>query len=537
MLNIQFAKEALTGGDGRMNMQPEFQAMAMEVGSVGLETDDPLIYRAMVSPERQAVYEVATGRSETYAALDEAVGRGAALIAQFTSGLPASLRIAFLGRNSIEQITVCLACQRAGHVFVPLNWRLGASELGQIIADCEPALLLHDVEFSAVLKDVEQQLPRTIALEGQGGWVGRLAGTERAEPAPTEADAPCIMLYTSGTTGSPKGVIITRRNAFASAVNFALVGEVTSRSVALCDLPFFHTIGLVAIGRTTLMMGGRLVISDRFLPERTLSVLGDPALGVTHYFAVPQMAAALRNAPAWDPTALKALQAIFIGGAPLSPALIETFLEDGIPLVNGYGMSEAGTTIHMPLDRDAVARHPGSVGFPAPLLAVRLVGDDGQDVADGDVGEIWVKGPSVTPGYWNKPGETARAFVGEWYRTGDLGRRAEGGVIHVPDRLKDMYISGGENVFPAEIEAVIGAHPKVRDVAVLGLPDPKWGECGVAFIVAHGESPSADEILSHCAERLASYKRPARIVFLDQIPRTASGKAQKHILRQTHANS
>ncbi|ODS58066.1 MAG: feruloyl-CoA synthetase [Agrobacterium sp. SCN 61-19] len=518
-------------------MQPEIKSVLAGTGAVGLETDDPVIYRAQVTPERPAVYEVATGRTLNYGALDLAVACAAYRLLEIVGNRPAMQRIAFLGRNSIEQITVCLACQRAGLVFVPLNWRLGAAELGQIIADCEPSLLLHDAEFAPVLAEFSAAMPRTIAVEGEGGWAELVATAPRAEPASVDADAPCIMLYTSGTTGSPKGVIITRRNAFASAVNFSLVGEVTSHSVTLCDLPFFHTIGLVAIGRTTLMMGGRLVISDRFIPDRTLSVLGDPALGITHYFAVPQMAAALRNAPAWDPKALKALQAIFIGGAPLSPALIETFLQDGIPLVNGYGMSEAGTTIHMPLDRDAVARHPGSVGYPAPLLAVRLVGDDGQDVPDGEVGEIWVKGPSVTPGYWNNPGETARAFVGEWYRTGDLGRRAEGGVISVPDRLKDMYISGGENVFPAEIEAVIGAHPKVRDVAVLGLPDPKWGECGVAFIVAQADLPSADEILAHCADRLASYKRPARIVFLDQIPRTASGKAQKHILRQAHANS
>lgn len=523
------------GGDEEDNMQPDSRSAVVEMESVGLQTDDPLIYRALVTPDRQAAYEVSTGRSETYGSLDDAVARAAGLIARYVGRQPLSQLIAFLGRNSIEQIILCLACQRAGQVFVPLNWRLGAAELAQIVADCEPALLVHDAEFSEVLAQISDTLPRTIPVEGEAGWARMAESAERAAPVPAEADAPCIMLYTSGTTGSPKGVIITRGNAFASAVNFALVGEVTSRSVALCDLPFFHTIGLVAIGRTTLMMGGRLVISDRFLPDRTLGVLGDPALGVTHYFAVPQMASALRNAPAWDPLALKALQAIFIGGAPLSPALIEAFLEDGIPLVNGYGMSEAGTAIHMPLDRDAVARHPGSVGFPAPLLAVRMVGEDGQDVPDGDVGEIWVKGPSVTPGYWNKPDETARAFVGDWYRTGDLGRRDASGVIHVPDRLKDMYISGGENVFPAEIEAVIGAHPKVRDVAVLGLPDPKWGECGVAFIVAHTETPSADEILAHCAERLASYKRPTRIVFLDQIPRTASGKAQKHILRQTHA--
>ena len=499
--------------------------------AVGLETDDPLIYRAKTGPDRPAVFEVASGESRSYGELNRAVGSIAAfLIAEAGASGPCP-RIAFLGRNSIVQITVCLACQRAGHVFVPLNWRLGASELKRIIDDCQPSLILHDAEFSDTLAGMADLDVSTMPLDGLNGLPAQF---EPASAIAFEADRPCIMLYTSGTTGAPKGVMITRRNAFASAINFSLVGEVTASSVTLCDLPFFHTIGLIAIGRTTLMMGGLLVISDRFMPDRTLATLGDPALGVTHYFAVPQMAAALRAAPGWDPSALKALQAIFIGGAPLSPSLIETFLEDGIPLVNGYGMSEAGTAIHMPLDRAMVARHPGSVGFAAPLLEVRLVDEKGEDVADGAIGEIWLRGPSVTPGYWNKPEETASAFVGDWYRSGDLGRRAEGGVIHVPDRLKDMYISGGENVFPAEVEAVIGAHGKVRDVAVIGMADARWGECGIAFIVPHDEQPTADEILAHCAERLASYKRPARIVFLDAIPRTASGKAQKHILRQSH---
>lgn len=515
-------------------MQQLLLSPAVRTQSVGLETDDPLIYRAQTGPDRPAVFEVATGESYSYGELHLSVGQIAAFLLSKLRGGEAHPRIAFLGRNSIAQISVCLACQRAGYVFVPLNWRLGAAELKRIIGDCQPALILHDVEFAETLAGMTDLGVPCLSVSGANGLLARAHLLAPAAPVAIDADRPCVMLYTSGTTGMPKGVIITRRNAFASAINFALVGEVTAHSVTLCDLPFFHTIGLIAIGRTTLMMGGRLVISDRFMPDRTLATLGNPALGITHYFAVPQMAAALRAAPGWDPSALKALQAIFIGGAPLSPVLIETFLEDGIPLVNGYGMSEAGTAIHMPLDRAMVTRHPGSVGFAAPLLDVRLVNEEGADVADGEVGEIWLRGPSVTPGYWNKPDETAAAFSGDWYRSGDLGRRAAGGVIHVPDRLKDMYISGGENVFPAEVEAVIGAHGKVRDVAVIGVADPKWGECGIAFIVPQDEPPTVEEILNHCTDRLASYKRPARIVFLEAIPRTASGKAQKHILRQSH---
>lgn len=501
--------------------------------AVGIETDDPLIYRARVTPDRPAIVEISTGNELSYGSLDLRVARMAGHVAA-TVHEPGA-RIAYLGRNSIAQVIVCLACQRAGLVFVPLNWRLGAAELGPIIADCEPALLIYDEEFTTVAAELGSDRCLALPLTGNEGVI---ASAEQAAPmSPTRhpSDHPCIMLYTSGTTGTPKGVVITRGNAFASAINFAVVGELGAGSVTLCDLPLFHTIGLVAIARTTLTMGGRLVLSDRFLPDRTLAALGDPRLGVTHYFAVPQMAAALRSSPHWDPSRLKALKAIFVGGAPLSPALIEAFLEDGIPLVNGYGMSEAGTAIHMPIDAGMVAAHPGAVGFPAPLLDIRLVDERGVDVADGEVGEIWLRGPSVTSGYWNRPEETARAFAGDWYRTGDIGRRDESGVIRVPDRLKDMYISGGENVFPAEVEAVIGAHPGVRDVAVIGMPDPRWGECGVAFIVS--DSTDGEEILAYCAQNLARYKRPARIVFVEAIPRTASGKAQKHILRAAHISS
>lgn len=519
-------------------MQEVSQHIRETIGAVGLETDDPLVFRAKFSPNRPAVIEVATGRHLNYGELNEQISRCVGLYAKALGDNDDQPRIAYLGRNSIAEIIACLGCQRFGAVFVPLNWRLSAIELQQILGDCRPHMLIVDQEFSGLAREFGPILPPTLVVEGEDGFLGSLRNSPPHPGRQAPADAPCIILYTSGTTGTPKGVIITRRNAFFSAINFALVGEVTAQSITLCDLPFFHTIGIIAIARTTLLMGGRLVISDRFLPDRTLSTLGDPTLDVTHYFAVPQMASALHASPHWNPFALKALKAIFIGGAPLSPALIEAFRQDGVTLVNGYGMSEAGTVLHMPLDNDLIAANPDSVGFAAPFTEVRLVAPDGTDVADGDVGEIWLRGPAVTPGYWNRLSETAIAFVKGWYRTGDLGRRDEAGLIYIPDRLKDMYISGGENVFPAEVEAVIAIHPAVLDVAVIGIPDPRWGESGVAFVVrASSPEALAEDILGHCAARLATFKRPLRVIFIETIPRTASGKAQKHVLRQSYIDT
>lgn len=506
----------------------------------GLVHDDPILYRARVAPDRPAFYEIATGRQLTYAGLDARIARCAGLLNGVLGASQNGPRVAMLARNSTDSIVLAFACQRVGAVYVPLNWRLNAAELRPILADCTPALLVHDEEFAVVAASIASAVPQMTTMstaEGPDGLAGRIEASDPVGPVSVDADAACVLLYTSGTTGQPKGVIITRRNAFFAAVNFSFVGEIGPGTVALCDLPFFHTIGLIAVARTTLMMGGTLVISDRFTPGRTLAALADRQRAITHYFAVPQIALALRNDPSYSAAALAGLHAIFVGGAPLTQALIESYLADGVALVNGYGMSEAGTVLHVPIDRRAVQGNPGSVGLPAPLLDIRVVDAEGNDATEGEIGELWLRGPAVTPGYWNKPRETAAAFADGWYRTGDLGRREANGFYRVVDRLKDMYISGGENVYPAEVEAVLASHPDVLDAAVVGVPDSRWGECGVAYIVLRpGATAMGDEIASHCAVRLAAFKRPARILFVETIPRTASGKVQKHVLRQFHSD-
>jgi fatty-acyl-CoA synthase len=500
----------------------------------GLLNGDPVAHNASSRPNRKACIDASTGFAVTYAELDSRIARCTGLLLDLVGGQERP-RVAALGRNGIEQIVLAFACQRAGAIFVPLNWRLAVAELEALVEDCTPSLLVFDEEFADAARSAAASMQglEVMPFDGENGLVRRVEHREPAAAVAAASDDPCAILYTSGTTGRPKGVIVTRRNAFFAALDFAFLGEVGSSTVSLLDVPLFHTIGLIAVCRTTLMMGGTLVVSDRFAPARTLATLSDPALGVTHYFGIPQIAATLRNDPAYVGADLSRLHAFFVGGAPLEPALAGSFLDDGVRLINGYGMSEAGSVLHMPIDAAAVRANPGSIGLPAPLLDLRIVDRDCNDVAAGAVGELWLRGPAVTPGYWNKPAETDAAFADGWYRTGDLVRRGENGFYHLVDRLKDMFISGGENVYPAEIEAVLLSHPAVFDAAVAGVPDPRWGEAGVAFIVAKpGASVIEAELIGHCAGRLARYKHPQRVVFVDSIPRTASGKALKQQLRE-----
>jgi fatty-acyl-CoA synthase len=260
--------------------------------------------------------------------------------------------------------------------------------------------------------------------------------------------------------------------------------------------------------------------------------LADGALGITHYFCVPQMAEALRYADGFRPEAWS-LTALFTGGAPNPPTNIRWWVDQGVAMVDGFGMTEAGTVLGMPLDPDLIVTHAGAVGLAGPATAVRIVDLHERDVPDGTAGEILVKGPHVSPGYWNRPGEREKAFTADgWLRTGDVARRDADGYISIVDRRKDMFITGGENVYPVEIENALIEHPAVMEVAVIGVPDARWGEVARAFVVPKpGARVTEDELAAHCAERLARYKIPKSFHVTDQLPRTGSGKVQKHRLR------
>lgn len=482
---------------------------------------DYVRFYARVRPGRVAVHDIAGQRQLNYAELDAEIARCSTLL--IGEGMAPGGRVACLSRNRVEQVILQLACARVGAIFVPLNWRLSRREIVGLIEDCEPDLLLGDElaqEMGLAHLDIATLSARCTDL---APWQSNEINT----------DAPSLMLYTSGTTGSPRGVLLSERNLFETAHNFSVLGEVDSSSVVLCESPMFHIIGMVTSIRPALLWGAKIVISDGFVPERTLARLSDPLLGISHYFCVPQMALSLRAADNFDSHSLASLKALFTGGAPHPEAQIRDWLDDGIAIVDGYGSTECGTVFGMALDRELIDRKAGSVGLSTPRVETRLVDTDGRPVARGEAGELQVRGDNVTAGYWRRDADYRAAMTDDgWFCTGDIAQQDEDGFFYIVDRKKDMYISGGENVYPAEIEALLVKYPGVSELAVVGVPDEKWGEVGCVFYVSEDTAVSAEDFESFLAGKIARYKLPRAARRLEQLPRNSAGKLLKPELKK-----
>lgn len=473
-----------------------------------------------------AVTELSTDRHWTYESFDSFVDTVAGSL--IGRGVKVGDRVACLAQNCAEIIALHLACARLGAIFVPLNWRLSAAEIRQLLKDCDPSVLFSDglaQEHGLAAEDI-----RCVADQG----------TDRAlAPDVTiSPDLPSLMLYTSGTTGRPKGVLLSERNLAETAINFSLLGEVDSKSRFLCESPMFHIIGMITSIRPVFLVGGSLVLSDRFVPDRTYQRLANPNLGITHYFCVPQMALAIRGAEGFDPARLCCLKAIFTGGAPHPAPQIRAWLRDGIAIVDGYGMSEAGTVFGMPLDRDMIDSKAGCVGLPTPRVETRIVDIAGHPVPTGVPGELQLRGDNITIGYWRQQEQFEKSRTADgWFCTGDIVVKDDDGYHRITDRKKDMFISGGENVYPAEVEAVLAAYPGVRELAVVGVPDDRWGEVGCLFYVSEDADARLEDIEAFLMGKLARYKIPKKIIKVDTVPRNGVGKVLKHQLRSMAENA
>ena len=498
---------------------------------------DPIAYWGRVQPNHLAIRDFSSGLKVTYGEFDARIDRAAAMLEQ-ALGEPIGERVALLTRNSLDFLTLHFACIRIGAIFVPLNWRLSAPEISVMVQDCAPALLFVEDEFRPVADALtgSHSVKRIFQLE-PGPFQALLdaAPEKPSRPRPDRADQPSTLLYTSGTTGRPKGVMVSERGAFASNINFAFSTRLSASSVMMCDMPLFHVAGLMAGARAPLLLGATLLLSPRFDPELALQRLSDPALGITHTFYVTQMTQTLREHPAYARADLSRLVCLVTGGAPNPAANVQRWLEDGVIMADGFGMSETGSAFNMPLDDpELIRRKVGSSGLPLITLKYRLVKADGSEAGPREVGELRLKGPSVTLGYWNQPEATKAAFDEQGYlKSGDLAYADEDGFIFIVDRLKDMFISGGENVYPTEVEVVIAELDVVSEAAVIAVPDAQWGEAGLAYVVpVPGASVTPEEIIAHVRSRLARYKAPKRVVISEHLPRTASGKLQKNLIRE-----
>lgn len=483
---------------------------------------DDLAFQALRQPQALAAVDLASGRRWTYRELDHAVGRCAALFRD-RYGLEIGDRVASLAKNRVELVIAALACARAGLIYAPLNWRLSRPEIEALLADADAGLLIGDEEMS---RAGLQGVGLDVLSDQIAAWPGMFA----AERDPERIS---LILFTSGTSGKPKGVMLSERAHRQTALNFSLLGQVDANSAILVDTPMFHVIGLITSVRPFIMQGATLLISDGFDPARTLARLGDPDLGVTHYFCVPQMADRIRAEPAFRGEALSGLTALFTGGAPHPAAAIRAWLDAGVNVADGFGMSEAGTVFGMALEPDIILAKAGSAGVPTPGIEARIIAADGADVKPGEAGELLLRGPNLFSGYWRQPEATASAFTeGGWFCTGDIAVRDEDGFFSIVDRKKDMFISGGENVYPAEIEAALASFPGLSEAAVIGVADERWGEVGLcAMVPAEPDLDLSDSVRNHLSSRLASYKLPRHYVVVDRLPRTGSGKVLKADLR------
>jgi fatty-acyl-CoA synthase len=492
---------------------------------------DCIAHHAMRRPHSLAAVDLATGRHHTYRDYNDRISR---LAGSFRSqyGIVAGDRIAVLAPNTTDTFEVQFACGRIGAIFVPLNWRLAKPELRAILADCTPAMLVYDLEFAERAHELADGIGQLISLGPMFEHIA-LDGAALEKPIAAALDDISTILYTSGTTGRPKGAIITHGMNFWNTVHSMSLAGVARSTVFLGLLPLFHTGGLNVFSYPVFQAGGTVIIMRNFDPGEALQLIGDASAGVTHMFGVPANYQFMGQHPHFAETDMTRLVFAGVGGAPTPDTILRTWQEQGAILQQGYGMTETSPLV-LVLDKEDAVRKAGSAGKPALNMEMRVVGDDGTDASPGTVGELWVKGPNITKGYWQQPEVTAASFTDGWLHTGDAALVDDEGYYFIVDRWKDMYISGGENVYPAEVENVLYQNEAIAEAAVIGMSDTRWGQVGRAVVVVKpGCSLTEDEVVAHCAANLARYKLPHSVVFTDALPRNATGKVHKPTLRQT----
>lgn len=465
-------------------------------------------------PEAEAVFDVATGRRWTYAQFCSVSLAWARRLAQ--EGVGPGDRVVVLAQNRIDTLALLFACAEVGAMIAPLNWRLSDVEIHWQIENCTPRLCLED-------DSQRGRIPGALRIED-----GPNASDDFRGPGSTLSD-PWVLMYTSGTSGKPKGALLSHQQMHWNALNTVLACNLGPSDSTLTFTPLFHTGGLNCLTTPLLHRGGRVVLCSKFEPGESLALIAKER--ITHLMGVPTIYQMMADHPDFEQTDLSCVKDALCGGAPLSLPLLERFQARGIPLRQGFGLTEVGPNCFS-TPPQAVLKKLGSVGLPIHHIETKLLRADGSECGADEDGELVLFGPAVFSGYWNNPSATAQALQNGGFHTGDILRRDSDGFFYVRGRLKEMYKSGGENVYPAEVEAVLLDCPGVAQAAVIGVADAKWGEVGRAFIEPmpnHALTPA--DILAFVKPRLASFKQPKQVYILDVLPRIGSGKIDKQALK------
>ncbi|MET9828208.1 long-chain fatty acid--CoA ligase [Streptomyces sp. NPDC006385] len=488
--------------------------------------------RARKTPHRTALIHGDT--AYTYAHLHDRTTRLAHALRD--RGVRRGDRIAHLGPNHPSYLETLFAAGTLGAVFVPLNTRLAGPEIAYQLTDSGAKALVYGPSHAGLVAGLPGSTDVRAYVEVGAEYEEALASAaDEPVDEPVAPDDTCVIMYTSGTTGRPKGAMLTHGNITWNALNVLVDTDLIADERALVSAPLFHTAGLNMLTLPVLLKGGTCVLVEAFDPEATFDLIERHR--ITFMFGVPTMFDQVARHPRWSEADLSSLRILTCGGSPVPTPLIAAYQDRGLTFLQGYGMTEAapGTLF---LDAEHAVSKAGSAGVPHFFSDVRVVGPDMAPVDVGETGEVVVRGPHVMPGYWGLPEETAASLADGWFRSGDAARVDEDGYVYIVDRIKDMIISGGENIYPAEIEDLLLAHPDIVECAVIGVPDDKWGEVARAVVVPReGTAPDPDEILASLAGRLAKYKIPKSVVLAAELPRTASGKLLKSRVRTRYGNS
>jgi fatty-acyl-CoA synthase len=471
----------------------------------------------------------------SYAALAQKVERLASSLA--AAGVRRGSCVAWLGYNSPELLALLFACARLGAMFMPLNWRLAAPEHKQMLEDCPPAVLFVEPDFVAQTESILAELGdlRSVVMgRPRAGWQAwdafSAAGTAAAPRAAADPQTPLLICYTSGSTGKPKGVLLSQDALACNAVNSADMHDLTAEDRILTTLPLFHVGGLNNQTTPALAAGATVVLHPRFEVEATFDAIAREHITLT--VLVPAQLDMMMAHPRWQGADLSSLRSITTGSTIVQERLIRAVHARGVPLIQVYGSTET-CPIAVYLKAADAERKLGSTGKVAAHCRMRIVDDLDRDVSAGATGEILIQGPNVMSGYWRNPQASAEALRGGWFHSGDMGHLDAEGYLTVDGRKKEMIISGGENIYPAEIENVLLDCPDIAEASVVGRPDPRWGEIVVAVVAPkEGRRLETEQVLRLFEGRIARYKHPKEVVFVGELPKTALGKIRKEDVRQ-----